>query len=137
MYFETNYKEGIFMAKNTKIEEFESFVEKCLNNISEDRAKTNSLLHSLLMYVIAKGNEERQKEYGPIASKYLESLQRSNEQLVKLTEIVRKFQYGSSDEFEPGDYENLIDQIQEEKNQKIEQQKDRKKTNKDDATKKE
>ena len=37
-------------------------------------------------------NKERHKDVGQVAAKYLETLQRSNEQLVKLTSMLQKME---------------------------------------------
>ena len=43
---------------------------------------------SLMEYM--KSGEDRHREFGTIAAKYLETLQRSNEQLVKLAALLQK-----------------------------------------------
>jgi len=57
-------------------------------NVKEDRAATKTLLMSLMKYM--QVGDDRHKEVGVVAAKYLETLQRSNEQLVKIAAIVRK-----------------------------------------------
>ena len=64
------------------------FIEEAKENITEDRAATKSLLMTLMKYM--KVSEDRHKEVGLIAAKYLETLQRSNEQLVKLASLMTK-----------------------------------------------
>lgn len=65
------------------------YIEEATQNIKQDRAATKTLLMNLMKYM-QKG-DDRHKEVGLVAAKYLETLQRSNEQLVKLTSlIVRK-----------------------------------------------
>lgn len=66
----------------------EKFIEQATSNITEDRAATKSLLMTLMKYM--KVSDDRHKEVGLIAAKYLETLQRSNEQLVKLASLVQK-----------------------------------------------
>ena len=63
------------------------YINKAMQNIEADRAATKLLLTDLMLYI--KQAEERQKEVGMIAAKYLETLQRSNEQLVKISSIVQ------------------------------------------------
>jgi|SRR3990172_5122309 len=72
----------------TKKVQFESFIEEAILNIRNDRTKTNELLNDLMIYV-TKG-EDRHKEVGMTLAKYVETLQRSNEQIVKLASLVRK-----------------------------------------------
>tara|TARA_B100000212_G_C26947391_1_gene352779 strand:+ start:222 stop:506 length:285 start_codon:yes stop_codon:yes gene_type:complete len=64
------------------------FIKEAKANIIEDRAATKTLLMSLMKYM--KISEDRHKEVGIIAAKYLETLQRSNEQLVKLAALMQK-----------------------------------------------
>ena len=64
------------------------FIERANKNIIDDRAATSSLLMTLMKYM--KTGEDRHKEVGLIAAKYLETLQRSNEQLVKLAALIQK-----------------------------------------------
>ena len=64
------------------------FIKEAKANIIEDRAATKTLIMSLMKYM--KISEDRHKEVGIIAAKYLETLQRSNEQLVKLAALMQK-----------------------------------------------
>jgi hypothetical protein len=64
------------------------FIEQATINITEDRAATKALLMSLMKYM--QVSDDRHKEVGIIAAKYLETLQRSNEQLVKLASLAGK-----------------------------------------------
>ena len=66
----------------------ENFIEQAKNNITEDRAATKVLLMNLMKYM--QISEERHREVGLVAAKYLETLQRSNEQLVKLAALIQK-----------------------------------------------
>lgn len=71
------------MSKNV-----EDFIEQAKNNITEDRAATKTLLMGLMKYM--QTSDDRHREVGLVAAKYLETLQRSNEQLVKLAALVQK-----------------------------------------------
>ena len=66
----------------------EDFIEQAKNNITEDRAATKTLLMNLMKYM--QSSDDRHREVGLIAAKYLETLQRSNEQLVKIASLVQK-----------------------------------------------
>jgi hypothetical protein len=86
----------------------DDFIDNATRNVVDDRAATQSLLMTLMKYM--QVSEDRHKEVGLIAAKYLETLQRSNEQLVKLAALVQKNQTvdnGISDE----DKEELFDLI--------------------------
>jgi len=67
---------------------FESLTDEALDNIRADREQTQELLKDLIKYLSA--DEHRHKEVGFTAAKYVETLQRSNEQLVKIAAIKRK-----------------------------------------------
>ena len=84
------------------------FIEEAKENISEDRAATKSLLMTLMKYM--KVSEDRHKEVGLIAAKYLETLQRSNEQLVKLASLLSKRE-SSNDSITEEDKQELFDLI--------------------------
>ncbi len=64
------------------------FIDAATTNITEDRAATKTLLMNLMKYM--QSSDDRHREVGLVAAKYLETLQRSNEQLVKLAAILQK-----------------------------------------------
>lgn len=64
------------------------YIEKALKNIEDDRRMTQELLSDLVRYM-AK-DEKTHSEVGIVAAKYVETLQRSNEQLVKLSTLIHK-----------------------------------------------
>ncbi|MBT5637045.1 MAG: hypothetical protein HOJ16_00510 [Candidatus Peribacter sp.] len=68
--------------------DLETFIANSIKNIKDDRAATKTLLTNLMKYMMV--TEERHEKVGMIAAKYVETLQRSNEQLVKLTAILQK-----------------------------------------------
>ena len=74
------------MSKN--ISSLEEFIERATKNVTDDRAATQTLLMSLMKYM--QSGDDRHREFGLIAAKYLETLQRSNEQLVKIASLVQK-----------------------------------------------
>ena len=86
----------------------EEFIEKATKNVTDDRAATQSLLLSLMKYM--KSGEDRHREFGIIAAKYLETLQRSNEQLVKIASLVQK-DVKTSQEITEKDKSDLFDLI--------------------------
>ena len=89
----------------------QDFIEKSVNNINEDRAVTKTLLTTLMKYMVV--SEDRHKEVGMIAAKYVETLQRSNEQMVKLTALLHK-QASRSEDITDEEKDELFDLIQEE-----------------------
>jgi len=63
-------------------------IKKALENIDEDRKVTKELLQDAIKYVAV--DEARHRELGIVMAKYVETLQRSNEQLVKVIGIMTK-----------------------------------------------
>ena len=98
---------------SSKKQSLKNYIEKATQNIDEDRAATKSLLMSLLKYM--QTGDDRHREFGLIASKYLETLQRSNEQLVKLASLLQKREK-SDEEMTEDDKKQLFDLIKEDKN---------------------
>lgn len=94
-----------------RIEDINDYIEESVKNIRDDRSITSSLLTDLLIEMKKSSDIENHKELGLIASKYVETLQRSNEQLVKITAILNKRQ-DNSIELNEEDKEELFDLIQ-------------------------
>tara|TARA_Y100000310_G_scaffold29046_1_gene27622 strand:+ start:545 stop:838 length:294 start_codon:yes stop_codon:yes gene_type:complete len=95
------------MAKKNNIN---SCLDEALSNIRTDRSVTNSLLADVILYL--KKSEENYKEVGTIAAKYVETLQRSNEQLVKIVALMQK-NNDSNAELTDEDKSEIFDLIQE------------------------
>ncbi len=70
------------------MQDLTDYINKTTQNIKEDRAATKALLVTLIKYMTAQ--DDRHKEVGMVAAKYVETLQRSNEQLVKLASLIQK-----------------------------------------------
>jgi len=68
--------------------DFDTLMDESIDNIRKDREKTSELLNDLIAYIANNG--DRHKEVGFTLAKYVETLQRSNEQLVKLTSLIKK-----------------------------------------------
>ena len=68
--------------------DFSGLAEEALDNIREDRTQTKELLADLIKYI--GGAEDRHRDVGLTAAKYVETLQRSNEQLVKIAALRQK-----------------------------------------------
>ena len=69
-------------------------IEKALHNIAADRKAAKELLDGVSEHI--GESADRYKESGIVAAKFLEVLQRSNEQLVKIVDLKRK---GSESDF--------------------------------------
>lgn len=74
------------MAK--KENSLETYIDEATKNITQDRAVASVLLIGIVTEI--QTNTKNHKDYGEIASRYLETLQRSNEQLVKLAAIIQR-----------------------------------------------
>ncbi len=66
----------------------DNYIEEAIENIRKDREVTKSLLSDLISYLGV--DESRHREVGTVAAKYVETLQRSNEQLVKVVALIQK-----------------------------------------------
>jgi len=66
------------------------YLEKAIKNIEDDRDVTRRLLDDIMIYL--SKDEERHQSVGLTAAKYVETLQRSNEQLVKISALIQKKQ---------------------------------------------
>ena len=66
----------------------DTYLEEAVSNIREDREITRELLDDAIKW-LAK-DESRHREIGIVVSKYVETLQRSNEQLVKVVNLMTK-----------------------------------------------
>lgn len=91
-----------------KNKNLDAFIEKATENITDDRAATKTLLMSLMQYM--QTGDDRHREFGLIAAKYLETLQRSNEQLVKLAALMQKKEK-AADGISEQDKQELFDLI--------------------------
>jgi len=75
------------MAKRKHLK-LEDYLEETTRNIREDRALAKTLLIDTMTDM--KASENARREMGSVAAKYVENLQRSNEQLVKLASLIQK-----------------------------------------------
>ena len=94
------------------IKNLETYIQEAIDNIRDDRDITSTLLTQVFAEIT--NGQETHKDLGFIAAKYVETLQRSNEQLVKLTSIMAK-KTDVSVELSEEDKKSLFDVIQGEK----------------------
>ena len=91
------------------MKKLDHYLEQAIKNIDNDRKITRELLDDVVRYM--SKDEARHREVGLTASKYVETLQRSNEQLVKVAALIQK-----NDKKEAGltaqDKEELFSMIQ-------------------------
>ena len=73
----------------------DTYLLEVIDNIRSDREITKELLEDVFKYL--SKNESHHREVGPVAAKYVETLQRSNEQLVKVSSLIQKRDAQSQD----------------------------------------
>jgi hypothetical protein len=85
----------------------DKYIQEAIENIRSDRELTRELLDDAIKWL--SKDESRHQQVGMIMSKYVETLQRSNEQLVKVVNMMSKTDKstGLSDE----DKEDLFNMI--------------------------
>ena len=85
------------------------YLETAIKNIQNDREVTKELLDDVMRY-LAK-DEQRHSQDGTVAAKYVETLQRSNEQLVKISGLIHK-QQSSDTGLSDDDRADIFDMLQ-------------------------
>ena len=74
-----------------RLKDLENYLVEAISNIRDDRAVTSNLLSDLMIEIKKSGAPyDTHKDLGQIAAKYVETLQRSNEQLVKIAALLHK-----------------------------------------------
>ena len=68
--------------------DLESLIEEALDNIRNDRKVAREFLNEIANQIAS--DAEQNKYLSPVAAKHIETLQRSNEQLVKLIGVRQK-----------------------------------------------
>ena len=74
------------------MKDLDSYLGEAIDNIREDRGKAKEFLEQLEEAVSEAEDTYNLKHLGLVAAKYLETLQRSNEQLVKVAALLQKKQ---------------------------------------------
>tara|TARA_R100000234_G_scaffold12279_1_gene6801 strand:+ start:129 stop:422 length:294 start_codon:yes stop_codon:yes gene_type:complete len=72
------------------MKDLDAYLTEAIENIREDREVTKELLSDVMQYMAQ--DQHSHKEVGQTAAKYVETLQRSNEQLVKVSTLIHKQQ---------------------------------------------
>jgi hypothetical protein len=89
----------------------EEYIAETTNNIQNDRSVASKLLLDLVDHMNKNAEDKyTHKNFGEIAAMYLETLQRSNEQLVKLTAIVQR-QEGDKEGMSKKEKDEIFDLI--------------------------
>jgi len=89
--------------------DLESLIDEALTNIRDDRKMAREFLNEIANQIATNG--EQNKYLSPVAAKHIETLQRSNEQLVKLISVRQKGQQQTS-ALSEADKSELFDLIQ-------------------------
>jgi hypothetical protein len=93
------------MDKLTKI------LDEAMDNIREDRKLASILLEDVVQWI---GQQtDRHAEVGVVASKYLETLQRSNEQFVKIAAILKSRLNNEYGDLESDEKDDLYNELEE------------------------
>ncbi len=90
-------------------DEFDDLMDEAIENIRNDRKVAREFLNELANQIAQ--NAENNRALSPVAAKHIETMQRSNEQLVKVLSLKQKErtkEIGLSDE----DKASLFDMIQ-------------------------
>ena len=95
------------------MKDLETYLETAIDNVQNDREVTRELLDDVMRYL--SKDEQRHAQVGSVAAKYVETLQRSNEQLVKIAGLVHKQQTGDTG-LSDKDKADIFDLLQEEGN---------------------
>lgn len=97
------------MEPRGPMKKLEKYIFEAIDNIRNDRDITRRLLDDIMVYL--SKSEERHREVGLTAAKYVETLQRSNEQLVKVATLIQKKDSKQTDLTE-SDKEEIFDLLQ-------------------------
>jgi len=90
----------------------EQLAEEAIANIREDRGKADVLITKILEDI--RDGKTNHQSAGMVLSKHLEVMQRSNEQLVKLTALFKKTENFSFSGFSDTERNEIFDVIKEE-----------------------
>ena len=93
------------------MKKLDHYLEQAIKHIDNDRKITRELLDDVVRYM--SKDEARHREVGLTASKYVETLQRSNEQLVKISGLIHKQQAGDTG-LSDTDREDIFEMLQQE-----------------------
>ena len=91
----------------------DKFIKEAIDNIRGDRETTRELLDDAMRYLAT--DQSRHRDMGQTLAKYVETLQRSNEQLVKVASLVSKTE--SSDAITQKELDQIYASIQADKDE--------------------
>lgn len=91
--------------------DYEKITQEAIDNIRSDRTKAKDLLNDLFKWVVQGG--DRHSEVASSLAKYMETLQRSNEQMVKIAALAQK-ETKESIEFDDEERDAIFEKVKEE-----------------------
>lgn len=97
--------------RDIDMSDIKKFLEEAVLNVREDREKALSLLKDIAEFI--GESQDRHREVGQTAAKYLETLQRSNEQLVKIAGLIQKEKADEFSDLDEKDTQSLYDEFEE------------------------
>jgi hypothetical protein len=89
--------------------DLDDLIDEALGNIRDDRKVAREFLNEIANQIAV--DADNNKYLSPVAAKHIETMQRSNEQLVKIIGLRQKDQ-SQSFELSDNDKDNLFDMIQ-------------------------
>tara|TARA_A100001515_G_scaffold144092_1_gene147106 strand:+ start:2681 stop:2983 length:303 start_codon:yes stop_codon:yes gene_type:complete len=92
-----------------KTKELDTLMNEALDNIRDDRKLAREFLNEIANQIAT--DSEQNKYLSPVAAKHIETMQRSNEQLVKLIGLRQKRQVENMDLSE-SDKDSIFDMLQ-------------------------
>jgi hypothetical protein len=101
------FNQIIFISMKSK----DQLIQQAIENINKDREAAQELLEDVAQYIGQQ--QDRYATTGMVAAKYLETLQRSNEQLVKLIGLMKKSDEDKYGDLNKEDKESLYNEIEE------------------------
>tara|TARA_R110002012_G_scaffold257032_1_gene437247 strand:- start:146 stop:457 length:312 start_codon:yes stop_codon:yes gene_type:complete len=95
----------------------DKLLKEALDNIRTDRVTTEALLQDLQAEI--NNSETTNARSGLVAAKYVETLQRSNEQIVKILTLMQKAtRYEEDVELSDNEKDNIFELIKSDKDEK-------------------
>jgi hypothetical protein len=95
----------------------DKLLKEALDNIRTDRVTTETLLQDLQAEI--NNSETTNARSGLVAAKYVETLQRSNEQIVKILTLMQKAtRYEEDIELSDNEKDNIFELIKNDKDEK-------------------
>tara|TARA_Y100000296_G_scaffold81652_1_gene109278 strand:+ start:318 stop:611 length:294 start_codon:yes stop_codon:yes gene_type:complete len=90
-------------------QDLQNLIDEALDNIRSDRKVAREFLNEIANQIAT--DAEQNKHLSPVAAKHIETMQRSNEQLVKIIGLKQKNR-PQSFELSSEDKDNIFDMIQ-------------------------